>query len=120
MGVSVGGSPGRAGVLSQPLSHCPAHKQRHAHAPPLPSSHHHHHLPHTHHHHHHHPTTHPPPQGSSEFNITTLIDQKDSIRALRAVHGRFYLEALPIGVGLVGPGLIGSTFLQQMGEQVGV
>lgn len=57
-------------------------------------------------------------QGSSEFNITALIDQKDSVKALRAVHGRFYLEALPIGVGLIGPGLIGSTFLQQMDEQM--
>ncbi|KAI3427052.1 hypothetical protein D9Q98_006993 [Chlorella vulgaris] len=57
-------------------------------------------------------------QGSSEFNITTLIDQKDAIKALRAVHGRYYLQALPIGVGLVGPGAIGSTFLQQMAEQV--
>ena len=43
-----------------------------------------------------------------------------AVKALRAVHGRFYLDALPIGVGLVGPGLIGGTFLQQMHEQVGV
>ena len=57
-------------------------------------------------------------QGSSEFNITALIDQKDAVRALRAVHGRFYLKALPIGIGLVGPGLIGSTFLQQIQDQV--
>ena len=49
-----------------------------------------------------HPPTHPP-----------------TVKALRAVHGRFYLDALPIGVGLVGPGLIGSTFLSQLQEQVG-
>lgn len=58
-------------------------------------------------------------QGCSEYNITCLIDQKDSIRALRAVHGRFYLDALPIGIGLVGPGLIGGTFLNQLRDQVG-
>lgn len=42
-----------------------------------------------------------------------------AVKALRAVHGRFYMDALPIGVGLIGPGLIGGTFLQQMNEQVG-
>lgn len=57
-------------------------------------------------------------QGCSEYNITALINQKDAVRALRAVHGRFYLKALPIGVGLVGPGLIGGTFLQQIEEQL--
>ena len=57
-------------------------------------------------------------QGSSEFNITALIDQKEAVRALRAVHSRFYLKALPIGIGLVGPGLIGSTFLKQIDEHV--
>jgi hypothetical protein len=41
-----------------------------------------------------------------------------AVKALRAVHARFYMDALPIGVGLVGPGLIGSTFLQQVAEQV--
>ena len=56
-------------------------------------------------------------QGCSEYNITVLIDQKDSVRALRAVHGRFYLATLPLGVGLVGPGLIGGTFLDQIHAQ---
>lgn len=59
------------------------------------------------------------PQGSSEYNITVLIDQKDSERGLRAVHSRFYLSEVPIGVGLVGPGLIGATLLEQLREQVG-
>lgn len=57
-------------------------------------------------------------QGSSEYNITLLIDQKDSERALRAVHSRFYLSNVPIGVGVVGPGLIGGTLLEQLNEQV--
>eukprot|EP00878_Enallax_costatus_P021378 GHUV01022628.1.p1 GENE.GHUV01022628.1~~GHUV01022628.1.p1 ORF type:complete len:501 (+),score=176.91 GHUV01022628.1:491-1993(+) len=56
-------------------------------------------------------------QGSSEYNITVLIDQKDSERALRAVHSRFYLSDVPIGVGVVGPGLIGGTFIDQLKEQ---
>jgi hypothetical protein len=57
-------------------------------------------------------------QGSSEYNITVLIDQKDSERALRAVHSRFYLSDVPIGVGIVGPGLIGGTLIEQLREQV--
>lgn len=56
-------------------------------------------------------------QGCSEYNITALIDGKDAVRALRTVHSRFYQKSLPIGVGLVGPGLIGSTFLKQVQEQ---
>jgi hypothetical protein len=59
-------------------------------------------------------------QGSSEYNITVLIDQKDSERALRAVHSRFYLSDVPIGVGVVGPGLIGGTLIEQLREQVRV
>ena len=59
-------------------------------------------------------------QGCSEYNITVLIDQRDSVRALRAVHGRFYLATLPLGVGLVGPGLIGGTFLDQIHQQMTV
>lgn len=58
-------------------------------------------------------------QGSSEYNITLLLDQVDSERALRAVHSRFYLSDVPIGVGIVGPGLIGATLLDQLKEQVG-
>ena len=59
-------------------------------------------------------------QGCSEYNITVLIDQKDSIRALRAVHGRFYLATLPLGIGIIGPGLIGGTFLDQIHQQIAV
>jgi bifunctional aspartokinase / homoserine dehydrogenase 1 len=46
-----------------------------------------------------------------------LIDQGQAVRALRAVHARFYLATLPLAVGLVGPGLIGSTFLEQLQQQ---
>lgn len=59
-------------------------------------------------------------QGCSEYNITVLVDQQDSVRALRAVHGRFYLATLPLGVGIVGPGDIGKTFLAQIQSQMKV
>lgn len=57
-------------------------------------------------------------QGCSEYNITALVDARESTRALRAVHGRFYMQALPLGIGLIGPGLIGSTLLSQIHDQV--
>ncbi|KAK9838066.1 hypothetical protein WJX74_011058 [Apatococcus lobatus] len=56
-------------------------------------------------------------QGCSEYNITVLIDQRDSVRALRAVHGRFYLAKLTIGLGVIGPGLVGRTFINQLYQQ---
>lgn len=56
-------------------------------------------------------------QGSSEYNITVLISQRDSERALRAVHSRFYLSDVPLGLAIVGPGLIGSALLDQIREQ---
>ena len=57
-------------------------------------------------------------QGSSEYNITVLIDQSDADRALQAVHTRFYSSEVTVGVGLIGPGLIGKTFLEQLKSQV--
>lgn len=59
-------------------------------------------------------------QGCSEYNITVLIDQRDSIKALRAVHGRFYLATLPLALGIVGPGAIGATLLEQLRQQLQV
>lgn len=56
-------------------------------------------------------------QGCSEYNITVVIDGKDSTKALRAVHARFYLSECSIAVGLVGPGLIGKELLRQLHEQ---
>lgn len=49
-----------------------------------------------------------------------MIDQADSVRALRAVHGRFYLARLSLGIGLIGPGLIGGTLLAQLEQQMQV
>ena len=59
-------------------------------------------------------------QGSSEYNVTILVDAKESVRALRAVHARFYLATLPLALAIVGPGLIGATFLSQLEQQMEV
>jgi len=52
-------------------------------------------------------------QGSSERNISVAVAAGDIARALRAVHAGFYLSALTISVGLVGPGNVGRVLLQQ-------
>jgi aspartokinase/homoserine dehydrogenase 1 len=56
-------------------------------------------------------------QGSSERNISAVIDREDSTRALRAAHSGFYLSAKTISVGLVGPGQVGAMLLDQMAAQ---
>jgi aspartokinase/homoserine dehydrogenase 1 len=53
-------------------------------------------------------------QGSSERNISAVISEKDSTRALRAVHAGFYLSNQTLSIGIIGPGLIGSTLLDQI------
>jgi bifunctional aspartokinase / homoserine dehydrogenase 1 len=52
-------------------------------------------------------------QGSSERNISVAVAASDIARALRAVHAGFYLSALTISVGLIGPGNVGRVLLQQ-------
>jgi aspartokinase/homoserine dehydrogenase 1 len=55
-------------------------------------------------------------QGSSERNISVVINKTDVNRALRAVHAGFYLSNKTIAIGLIGPGVIGSTLLKQIHE----
>ncbi len=50
--------------------------------------------------------------------MTILVDARESVRALRAVHARFYLATLPLALAVVGPGLIGATFLSQLEQQM--
>ncbi|KAI5567422.1 hypothetical protein POPTR_013G099500v4 [Populus trichocarpa] len=59
-------------------------------------------------------------QGCSEYNITVVIKRGDCIRALRAVHSRFYLSKTTIAMGIIGPGLIGATLLDQLRDQAAV
>jgi aspartokinase/homoserine dehydrogenase 1 len=55
-------------------------------------------------------------QGSSERNISVVINSSDINKALQASHAGFYLSDKVISVGLIGPGGIGSTFLNQIAE----
>ena len=57
-------------------------------------------------------------QGASEYNITVVVKNAESRKALNAVHSKFYLSKTVISVGVVGPGLVGKTLLRQMDEQL--
>nr|QDG03173.1 aspartokinase/homoserine dehydrogenase 2 [Eleusine coracana subsp. coracana] len=59
-------------------------------------------------------------QGCSEYNITVVLKQEDCVRALRAAHSRFFLSQTTLAVGIIGPGLIGRTLLNQLRDQAAV
>lgn len=59
-------------------------------------------------------------QGCTEYNITVVLKGEDRIRALRAVHSRFYLSKTTLAMGIIGPGLIGGTLLDQLRDQAAV
>lgn len=57
-------------------------------------------------------------QGSSEYNISVVINEKDLSKALNAVHDAFFNHLnKTIHVFNVGVGNIGSTFLKQLQKQ---
>jgi aspartokinase/homoserine dehydrogenase 1 len=56
-------------------------------------------------------------QGSSERNISAVVDSDDATRALRAAHSGFYLSAKTISIGLVGTGTVGGALLRQLQKQ---
>ena len=57
-------------------------------------------------------------QGSSERNISVVIDSADATRALRAVHSGFYLSRQTLSIGVIGHGHVGGTLLDQMAERL--
>ena len=57
-------------------------------------------------------------QGSSELNISFMIDKKNHSKALNLIHDSFFLSTEKrINIFCVGVGLIGSTLIQQIKEQ---
>lgn len=57
-------------------------------------------------------------QGSSERNVSAVIDTADANRALRAVHAGFYLSPQTLSVGIVGTGVVGAKLLDQLEHQI--
>lgn len=53
-------------------------------------------------------------QGSSERNISAVVDAEEATRALRAAHSGFYLSSKTLSIGLIGPGVVGATLLRQI------
>ena len=53
-------------------------------------------------------------QGSSERNISAVVDADEATRALRAAHSGFYLSSKTLSVGVIGPGVVGGTLLEQI------
>jgi bifunctional aspartokinase / homoserine dehydrogenase 1 len=57
-------------------------------------------------------------QGSSELNISFVINKKDELKALNLIHDSFFLsDNRRIHLYVVGTGLIGKEFLQQVHMQ---
>lgn len=57
-------------------------------------------------------------QGSSERNISVIIDKDDEAKALQAVHEAFFLsDTFSLNIFMIGVGLIGSTLLEQFQKQ---
>ncbi|MEQ9562910.1 MAG: aspartate kinase, partial [Woeseiaceae bacterium] len=56
-------------------------------------------------------------QGSSERNISAVVSSDDVTRALRAVHSGFYLSSKTLSIGIIGPGSVGGTLLDQINRQ---
>ena len=57
-------------------------------------------------------------QGSSERNISAVVDGSDAQRALRAVHAGFYLSKRTLSIGVIGAGNVGAALLDQINDQV--
>jgi aspartokinase/homoserine dehydrogenase 1 len=57
-------------------------------------------------------------QGSSELNISLVVDSKDEAKALNAVHEAFFLSGTrSVNVFLAGTGVVGGTLLRQIAHQ---
>ncbi|MCF7862036.1 bifunctional aspartate kinase/homoserine dehydrogenase I [Candidatus Woesearchaeota archaeon] len=53
-------------------------------------------------------------QGSSELNVSIVIDRKDEARALNALHKRFFKDTKEIDIFIVGIGTIGGELIEQL------
>ncbi|MFQ5610274.1 MAG: bifunctional aspartate kinase/homoserine dehydrogenase I, partial [Woeseiaceae bacterium] len=56
-------------------------------------------------------------QGSSERNISAVVDSDDATRALRAAHSGFYLSSKTLSIGLIGTGTVGGALVGQLEKQ---
>lgn len=57
-------------------------------------------------------------QGSSERNISLVIKNTDVNKAIQAIHAGFYLSEKTLAIGLIGPGVVGQSLLEQLGQTI--
>jgi aspartokinase/homoserine dehydrogenase 1 len=57
-------------------------------------------------------------QGSSERNISFVVDKNQSKLALRAAHSSLFISPNVVSVGIIGSGLIGKTLIKQLKEEL--
>ncbi|MFH1829298.1 MAG: bifunctional aspartate kinase/homoserine dehydrogenase I [Pseudomonadota bacterium] len=55
-------------------------------------------------------------QGSSEINISFVIEAKNKVRALNLIHGAFHLSTNRINLFVMGKGTIGGKLLEQISD----
>ena len=53
-------------------------------------------------------------QGSSERNISAVIDSKDTNQALNETHKGFFMTKPTLNVGIIGVGVVGGELLNQL------
>ena len=53
-------------------------------------------------------------QGSSERNISAVIDSKDANQALNEIHEGFFMTKPTLNVGIIGVGVVGGELLNQL------
>lgn len=59
-------------------------------------------------------------QGSSELNLSVVVDARDEPAALRAIHDAFFFPGVrPAHLYLAGAGRVGETFLRQLADEGG-
>ena len=56
-------------------------------------------------------------QGCDERNISAVVNQRDSARALQAVHSAFWFSSHKMSIGVIGTGRVGSAVIQTLLEQ---
>jgi aspartokinase/homoserine dehydrogenase 1 len=56
-------------------------------------------------------------QGSSERNISAVVARPQIHRAVRAAHSAFFLSHQTLSVGVIGTGVVGKTFLEQLSRR---
>jgi bifunctional aspartokinase / homoserine dehydrogenase 1 len=56
-------------------------------------------------------------QGSSERNVSIVVQERDLSRALRTIHSAYHLSNKTLSIGLIGPGQIGTTLLAQLAQE---